>query len=271
MNVMLKQKGTYIYAILMVIGTVFLITGCTSVYYEDSWLDSPTNQHPSLTDLSRLVSTRFSNPDSNTLTKPVIITVHGYSATPFEWQEFADYAESDGSVLVSRVLLGGHVDNIEVFTTTTWQDWGYPIIEEYRALVALGFSRISIAAASAGAPLVLEPLASEKLKELPPPRHLFFVDPFIIPQDKNLNLIPLVGFIVGNVLEYDENTTEAELFNWYRNRPYQTLIQLNKLIKRVRKLLKKNIVLDQASKRPPAKQVAFLRPLKEAKFLSLIF
>ena len=68
MNVMFKQKGTYIYAILMVIGTVFLITGCTSVYYEDSWLDSPANQYPGLTDLSRLVSTRFSNPDSNTLT-----------------------------------------------------------------------------------------------------------------------------------------------------------------------------------------------------------
>ncbi len=145
-------------------------------------------------------------------------------------------------------MLGGHGDNIEVFTTTTWQDWGYPILEEYGALVALGFSRISIAATSAGVPLVLEPFASEKLKELPPPRHLFFVDPFIIPQDKNLNLIPLVGFIVGNVLEYDENTTEAELFNWYRNRPYQTLIQLNKLIKRVRKLLKKNIVLDPATK-----------------------
>src|SRR4051794_24263470 len=39
--------------------------------------------------------------------KLVVMTIHGFSATNFEWQEFASWSNSKPDLLVSRVLVGG--------------------------------------------------------------------------------------------------------------------------------------------------------------------
>jgi carboxylesterase len=41
------------------------------------------------------------------LSKPIILAIHGYSATTFEWDEFRDYSVN-ANYRISQVLLGGH-------------------------------------------------------------------------------------------------------------------------------------------------------------------
>ena len=57
-------------------------------------------------------------------TKPVIIAVHGYTASTYEWQEFLNYADGRAThpihdVYVSLVLLGGHGRSLSTFRDTT--------------------------------------------------------------------------------------------------------------------------------------------------------
>src|SRR5690606_19402656 len=117
------------------LGASLLVSGCLPLNEvecdatcEASWLDGNT-----VRDTADLVSQRLPSPDSATLAKPVIIAAHGFTASTYEWEEFQRYAEADGRVLVSRVLLGRHGTDIEDFEAGTWRDWGRPILEEYRA------------------------------------------------------------------------------------------------------------------------------------------
>ena len=55
---------------------------------EDGILDSVEIVDPSLLNPEKyLVSAQISNPTNEDLNKPVIIAVHGYSASTFEWSE----------------------------------------------------------------------------------------------------------------------------------------------------------------------------------------
>jgi carboxylesterase len=69
--------------------------------------------------------------------RSVIIAVHGFTASTYEWEEFRAFAEEKGTALVSLVLLGGHGANIEDFTKSTWLDWQKPVITEYNTLEGL--------------------------------------------------------------------------------------------------------------------------------------
>jgi carboxylesterase len=54
------------------------------------------------------VSAKYPNPTASDLDKHIILAVHGYSATTFEWQEFADWSAPSSSYRISQVLLDGH-------------------------------------------------------------------------------------------------------------------------------------------------------------------
>jgi carboxylesterase len=170
-----------------------LLAGCgeSPMEYEDWWMDSPSVFDPSLNDPHYRLSTR---PGLTTAdrSRPVIIAVHGFTASTYEWQEFRSYAESGSPVLVSLVLLGGHGRTLDDFRGSTWRDWGRPILEEYEALVAQGYTNISLAGSSTGGALILEQLAGGLFRGPAAPRHFFFIDPIVVPTDKNLSLIPLL-------------------------------------------------------------------------------
>jgi hypothetical protein len=53
------------------------------------------------------VSAKYPNPTATDLDKHIILAVHGYSATTFEWQEFADWSAPSSSYRISG-LLDGH-------------------------------------------------------------------------------------------------------------------------------------------------------------------
>lgn len=191
------------------------------------------------------LSTRIPNPDSATLALPVILCVHGFSATTYEWKDFADYVaasnrarEREGrtdSVLISRVLLGGHGADLADFQKSTWRDWQKPILDEYDTLVARGYRDISLAGSSTACPLMLEAFAADFFKGKPAPREVFFIDPIIVASSKFLSLAPLIGPIVGNVESIGGTPEEKE--HWYNNRPAEQLDQLYTLINRVKNRL----------------------------------
>ncbi|MFB6340173.1 alpha/beta hydrolase [Saccharicrinis sp. FJH62] len=206
---------------------------------ESKNLDSKSFMDSSLIVPSKyLISALDSTPD---ITKPVIIAAHGYTATPFEWFEFAQYlSKQDSPVYISRVLLGGHGRDYDTFNKTTWQDWQKPILDEYEKLYHEGFRKISLAGSSTGCPLILDLIVKNAFDTLVEPENVFFIDPIIEPSNKLLNYVG----ILGKFLPYVEvDVTDYEARYWYKYRGEKSLVQLNKLLKVSRKNLKKGITL----------------------------
>jgi carboxylesterase len=188
-----------------------------------------------------LVSVAIDNPSDFQKTTPVIIAVHGYSATTFEWDEFRTYCNAKGDVLISQVLLGGHGRTYEEFKKSTWEDWQEPILTEYNALRDEGYTNISFAGSSAACPLMMDLIKKGKIGA-DGMNHIFMVDPIVIPSDKLLTIIGLVGPMMG----YLETTlTPAEEGHWYHFRPQETLKQLLDLTEKARKDLQKGYRLPE--------------------------
>ena len=116
---------------------ILSLTSCSSdPEITADMLDGDVIFDPSLYQPERyLVSLAHPNPTPEEALKPVVITSHGYTATTFEWDEFREFAEEEGEVLVSQVLLGGHGRGYEDFKNSSWKDWQEPIKEEYERLV----------------------------------------------------------------------------------------------------------------------------------------
>src|SRR5215831_15090208 len=126
----------------------------------DGMLDGDVIFDPSLYHPEQyLVSAKYPNPTPEDLQKPVILAIHGYSATTFEWQEFADWSVNS-NYRVSQVLLGGHGRDYKAFKASTWEDWKSSITEEYEKLIALGYTNISLVGSSTGGTLILEMVSS---------------------------------------------------------------------------------------------------------------
>ena len=187
-----------------------------------------------------LLSAALPNPTAADLDKPVVIAAHGFTATCFEWVEFSEFATAKGDFYVSRVLLGAHGRDYKDFKTANWEEWQRPIIEEYNKLQSMGYKNISLAGASTGCPLILNMLRENKIitSSL---KHVFFVDPIILPSTKILSLSPLIGPAIGYIeVELDP----GENGYWYKYRPQHPLRELEKLIRGERKKLERGITLS---------------------------
>jgi len=177
-----------------------------------------------------LVSENIANPSTVQKSTPVIIAVHGYSASTFEWDEFRTYCDAK-NLLVSQVLLGGHGSTYGEFKNSTWEDWQEPIMTEYNALRAKGYTNINFAGSSTACPLVMDLVKNGKIGDNGM-KHIFLVDPIVVPSDKMLTLIGLVGPMLG----YLETTmTAEEEGHFYHFRPQETLQQLLNLTEKTRK------------------------------------
>jgi carboxylesterase len=223
------------------------LTSCSKTpdINNETMLDGDKIFDPSLYNQAKyLVSVAIENPSASQLNTPIIIAVHGYTATTFEWDEFRTYCDAKADVLVSQVLLGGHGRTYEEFKKSTWEDWQTPIMDEYSALRAKGYTNINFAGSSTACPLVMDlikkgDIGSNGL------RHIFMVDPIVIPSDKLLTIIGLVGPMLG----YLESTnTTAEEGHWYHFRPQETMKQLLNLIDKTRKDLQSGYDLPSGSK-----------------------
>jgi carboxylesterase len=131
-------------------------------------------------------------------------------------------------------LLDGHGRDYDSFKASTWQDWRSAITEEFEKLIALGYTKISLAGSSTGGTLILELVTSGYFNNTVHPENLFVVDPIVLPSNK----LQSVAGIVGPMLVFVEvdQTVEEDKY-WYHFRPQETVNELNKLMKEVRKAL----------------------------------
>ena len=191
-----------------------------------------------------LISKAYSSSSLIDKSKPVLIAVHGFSATTFEWLEFRDFLKKQGDVLISLVLLGGHGRDYSDFKKATWEDWQQPIVTEYNTLRDLGFTNISFVGSSTGCPLILETIHANKI--VPDVlKNVFLIDPIVVPSTKTLSLISAVGPALG----YSETKMEkGENGYWYKFRPYQALEQLNIFTQLIQKKLEDGITLPSNTK-----------------------
>ena len=207
----------------------------------DTMLDGGIIMDPSIYQPEKyLVSLSNPRPNPTEAQKPVIIAVHGYSASTFEWDEFRKWAGSRPDFLISQVLMGGHGRDYESFKKASWKDWRQPVLEEYQRLEQAGYQNISLAGSSTGGAVILEMLANGYFDNHLKPENIFLIDPIVVPSDKFLTLVGIAGPILGYV-EADNSADEDKY--WYHFRPYETLKELRELINIVRRDLEKGIKL----------------------------
>ena len=188
-----------------------------------------------------LVSKAIDNPSTNQKNTPVVIAVHGYSATTFEWDEFRSYSDFNATILISQVLLGGHGRTYEEFKNSTWQDWQEPIMTEYNALRTKGYTNINFAGSSTACALMLDLIKTNKITDKGM-NNIFLIDPIVIPSDKSLTLIGLFGPMLGY---FESTNTITEDKYYYRFKPQETLKELLNLTNKVRKDLQEGFNLPQ--------------------------
>lgn len=181
-----------------------------------------------------LLSVSKPNPTVTEALKPVIITCHGYSASTYEWSEFRAWSGGRTDFFFSNVLLAGHGTTYEEFKKSTWRDWQSSIKNEYTKLVAAGYKNINFAASSTSCPLLLDMIHSGFFGNATNKINLFLIDPVIIPSNKSLSFVGIVGPVLGYVESKDEAGEEKF---YYHYRPQETLQQLQDLLNVTRKQL----------------------------------
>lgn len=186
-----------------------------------------------------MVSQKYPNPTLEELNIPVIIAIHGYSATTFEWEEFKDWS-SGQSYRISQVLLGGHGQDYETFKNSSWKDWSASIQKEYELLSEMGYTNISLVGSSTGGTLLLELIGSHYFDEYQTPKNIFLIDPIILPSNKLQSIVGIVGPMLGYV---EADLTSEENKYWYRFRPQETIQELNTVMKLVREKLEDGITM----------------------------
>ena len=215
--------------VLLVIGLFF---GCEkSPPIEDSMLDGDLVFDPSINNPEQyLVSAKYPNPSPEDIDKHIIIAIHGYTASTFEWSEFQEWSQ-DSAYRISQVLLGAHGRTYEEFKASKWEDWLESVTLEYEQLEALGYKKISFVGSSAGGALLLELARSGYFEEHLAPKNIFLIDAVVVPSVK----LQSIAGIVGPMLVYsDSGQSEGEDQFWYHFRPHETINELNELIKNVR-------------------------------------
>jgi carboxylesterase len=227
---------------------LFLLTlvfySCSDPTITNDMLDGKVIFDPSLYNPEQfLVSAKYPNPTAGDLSKHIILVIHGYSATTFEWQEFADWS-TNPNYRISQVLLDGHGRDYDTFKSSKWEDWRSAITDEYEKLIALGYTKISIAGSSTGGTLILELVKSGYFNTHLHPKNLFLIDPIVVATTKLQSVVGIVGPMLGYI-EVNQSTQENKY--WYRFRPYETINELNAVMKIVRKGLEDGITLPSGS------------------------
>lgn len=189
-----------------------------------------------------LLSASNPNPTAAEAQKPVIIACHGYSASTFEWDEFRTWSAGRTDYYISQVLLAGHGRTYEDFKKSTWHDWQASIKNEYNKLVNAGYKNINFAASSTSCTLLLEMIHEGFFNNATTTVHIFLVDPVVIPSDKTLSLIGIVGPMLGYVTA-DDAPGEEKFY--YHYRPQETLQQLEDVLNVVRKELQEGFTLPE--------------------------
>jgi carboxylesterase len=227
--------------VLIVFVVALVSYSCSDPAITDDLLDGPVLFDPSLYNPEQyLVSAKYPNPTPADLDKHIILAIHGYSSSTFEWEEFKDYSAPSSSYRISQVLLDGHGRDYQSFKASTWQDWSAAITREYEKLIALGYTKISMVGSSTGGTLILQLVSSGYFNSRQHPKNLFLVDPIVVSSVKLQSIVGLIGPMIVST-EVDQTTAENKF--WYRFRPQETINELNDVMTVVRKDLEAGVQL----------------------------
>lgn len=149
-----------------------------------------------------------------------------------------------GSVRYSQILLGGHGRSLEDFKRSNWLKWGKPILDEYKALVAKGFTNISLAGSSTACALILEQLSNGSYSHRKiVPKNVFLIDPIVEPNSFLTNLVVRVGALFGASYPPTQAFSPEEFSRWHGKRPFASLKSLDELTQKVHRALASGIQL----------------------------
>ena len=254
---------TQIFMIFFVFAVLLPIISCNdNPTISDDLLDGNVIFDPSIYKPEEyLISYSKPNPTEEEKNFPVLIAVHGYSASTFEWNEFKTYIDDYNSninrsdILISQVLLGGHGRTYQDFKNATWQDWQKSIKDEYERLVNVGYKNINLIGSSTACPLFLNLVKSGYFNDKIRPTTVLMIDPIVIASSKSLSLIRLLGPMIGYV---ESDLSEIEKKYWYTYRPQETLQELQNLLNQTRKDLEDGITM-------PDKSILFIYKSKKDK------
>ena len=229
----------FISSVLIVVVVVMIglrLTLHQSVAYDDDWLDSPLTRDIHFDDPNRLVSSRFPSPTDAQKQQPVMVLVHGFSASTFEFDAFKKaMSEKAPSILYSSVLMGGHGRDYQAFKAASYSDWVAPIRDEVEKLTAMGYERIILFGVSTGATGLLHLILDDQLA-LGSIAHVLLMDAYVTPKDASLFFVPLIQYVVKNTRS--GATRSIETRHWYVNRPTSALVELLRLVQFVQRQLK---------------------------------
>ena len=124
--------------------------------------------------------------------------------------------------------MGGHGRNYDAFKNATYEDWLAPIVTELTALSSKGYTNIVLFGVSTGASGILHLALNQKLNHVPI-RQIILMDPYVLPTNKTLYLVPWLKYVITNTRLEDVGVLGTQY--WYTNRPAQSLHELLKLVK----------------------------------------
>ena len=177
----------------------------------------------------------------------VVVTAHGYTATPYENKAILDHLTARG-LLGSRVMLGAHGTDIEEFEKSTWRDWQKPLESELDLLEALGYQHLNVLTTSTGGPLLLELLSRKSYPHL---EKIVMVAPLLEFSNKTFQFVNAVKFL--GIRSLPNDLKGHAVGNWYHERPLTTLSQLSSLSALMRQKLDKGLPL------PPQVEVLIIQ------------
>lgn len=169
----------------------------------------------------------------------VIVTAHGFAATPFENAFILDWLCEQGGYLGSRVMLGGHGVGSHAFRTARWQDWQAPLEAELRALHRQGCDNMIVLTTSTGGTLLLELLSRS---HFPAIQKLVFVAPIIEPYEKLMRMTQYARRM-GMKTSLPNTFDDEWVGSWYRELPLHAVAELDVLTRKMRAQLRKGLHL----------------------------
>ncbi len=191
-------------------------------------MESKLTSDSSISDPLARISTRILNPTPQQQQQTVCVLVHGFSASSFEFKAFKQaMLKKDPNLFFSSVVLGGHGRDYEAFKAASYQDWLTPVTEELRALSQKGYQNIVLFGVSTGASGILHLALNHAFDDVPI-RQIILMDPYVLPVNKTLHLVPWLKYIIPNTRLEDVGVLGTQ--HWYTNRPAQSLHQLLKLV-----------------------------------------
>lgn len=157
-----------------------------------------------------------------------VLLVHGFTATPWEMRDLADFL-ADAGMASLAVRLPGHGTTPEDLSGRRWEEWLAAVVEGH-SILRKEFSSVYGMGMSTGCLLLLAATSKQPLNGL------VLFSPYLRVLHR---LAPYVGWLRWILPYHAKGEEESPQKRYYQRRPVAGIHQINRLIKQVRRQLPK--------------------------------